>query len=645
MFTCGRVRCTVALLGRLRYLILGPLEVREGDEGVELRGGQQRKLLAILLLHSGEAVSTDVLIEELWDGKSPDTAAKALQGYVSSLRKQLGREAVETVGAGYRLVEPEDTDVRRFEELLAEARKLERAPAVAKLREALALWRGPALADFVYDEFAQNEIDRLEGLRFSAVERRIDLELALGHHDDLVAELEALVHVYPLRERLRGHLMVALYRSGRQAEALDAYRDARAVLSDELGLEPSEELQALQRAILDHDPSLAAPPRVELSGATEQSRLHVDRRFRRPLLAVALGVAILAGAATALGLSLAGASAAPLTGCELTPNRPLIDRAFNQAIYDGLTDASTKWGISVKDKVTKTGSPREWSRHMDDFIRERCSLIVTAGSAYGSAVAARAKENPGMQFATTDAIRFGPKDPVKLRGTPNLLSIEFRSEQAAFLAGYLAAGMSKTGKVGTFGGIPIPTVTRFMNGFAAGVLYYNRVHGTRVRLIGWSPKSQTGTFVSDDPTQFFAFTNETAATEDADYLVLQGADIIFPVDGPRGDAGACRTALATHDVRLIGVDTDQHYSTPDCVDLWLTSVMKIYRRMVYLAMGQIVHHQFKGGLLEGTLENGGVGLAPFYGSVPKRLRNELPRVKRGIINHSITVDPRNYLSG
>jgi basic membrane lipoprotein Med (substrate-binding protein (PBP1-ABC) superfamily)/DNA-binding SARP family transcriptional activator len=629
----------------LRYLILGPLEVREGDDDVELRGGQQRKLLAILLLHSGEAVSSDLLIEELWNGTPPETAAKALQGYVSSLRKQLGREAVETVGAGYRLVEPEDTDVRRFEELLAEARPLERAPAVAKLREALALWRGPALADFVYDDFARNEIDRLEELRLGAIERRIDLELALGHHDDLVPELEALVHAFPLRERLRGHLMVALYRSGRQAEALDAYRDARAALRDELGLEPSEELQALQRAILDHDPSLAAPPRVELSDATGQSRLLVDRRFRRPLLAVALGLAILVGTATALGLALTGASAAPLTGCELTPNPPLNDRAFNQAIYDGLTDASTSWGISVRDKVPKTLSPKVWNRDMDDLIRQRCSLIVTAGSAYGSAVAARAKANPSMRFATTDAIRFGPNDPVKLRGTPNLLSIEFKSEQAAFLAGYLAAGMSKTGKVGTFGGIPIPTVTRFMNGFAAGILYYNRVHGTHVRLIGWNPKGQTGTFVSDDSTQFSAFTDEATAKADADYLVLKGADIIFPVDGPQGDAGACRTALANRDVRLIGVDTDQHYSTPDCVTRWLTSAEKIYRRMVYLAMGQIVHHQFKGGLLEGTLKNGGVGLAPFYGSVPKRLRDELPRVKRGIINHSITVDPRNYLSG
>jgi DNA-binding SARP family transcriptional activator len=289
----------------LTYLILGPLEVCDGDTDVELRGGQQRKLLAIMLLHSGEVVSSDRLIEELWDGKPPETAAKALQGYVSSLRKQLGAETVETVGAGYRLaVPPEGLDTHRFEQLLAEARPLERSPAVAKLREALALWRGPALADFAYDDFARNEIDRLDELRLGAIERRIDLELALGHHDDLVPELEALVRTYPLRERLRGHLMVALYRSGRQAEALDAYRDARTALRDELGLEPSEELQALQRAILDHDPALAAPPRVDVPGAARESRPPEGRRLRRPLLAVALGLAILGGVAAALALTL-----------------------------------------------------------------------------------------------------------------------------------------------------------------------------------------------------------------------------------------------------------------------------------------------------------------------------------------------------
>ena len=291
-------------MGRLSYLILGPLEVRDGKTALALRGGQQRRLLAILLLHAGEAVSSDRLIDELWHGKPPHTAAKALQGYISSLRKQLGQDAVETVGSGYRLrVAAEDVDAHRFEELLAEARPLERSPAAAKLREALALWRGPALADFAYEDFAQLEIERLDELRRAATERRIDLELALGHHDDLVPELEALVHAHPLRERLRRHLMVALYRSGRQAEALDAYQDARTVLRDELGLEPSEELQALQRAILAHDASLSPPPRVETPRPARAAHPPESRRLRNPLVAVAAGLAILGGAAAAIALT------------------------------------------------------------------------------------------------------------------------------------------------------------------------------------------------------------------------------------------------------------------------------------------------------------------------------------------------------
>jgi DNA-binding transcriptional activator of the SARP family len=175
----------------LRYLILGPLEVREGETEVALRGGQQRKLLAILLLHAGEAVSTDRLIEELWQGKPPSTAAKALQGYVSSLRKQLGQETVETVGAGYRLMSRPSRSTRGGSRSSSPRRG---GSSVLPLRPSCArrspCGAGPALADFAYDDFARHEIERLEELRLSCIERRIDLELALGHHDDLVAELE-----------------------------------------------------------------------------------------------------------------------------------------------------------------------------------------------------------------------------------------------------------------------------------------------------------------------------------------------------------------------------------------------------------------------------------------------------------------------
>ena len=372
-------------MGRLRYLILGPFEVRDGDTAVELRGGQQRKLLAILLLHGGEAVSSDQLIEELWDGRPPETAAKALQGYVSSLRKQLGPETVETVGSGYRLpVAAEDVDAHRFEELLAEARLLERGAAAAKLREALALWRGPALADFAYDDFARHEIERLDELRETCTERRIDLELALGHHDDLVPELEALVHAFPLRERLRAHLMLALYRSGRQAEALDAFRAARTALRDELGLEPSEELQALQRAILDHDPALAAPPRVDLPGqvGTEGSSGHLSGR--RPLLAVALGLAILGGVAAALLLMLRTDRAAALV---VPPNSVArIDRAGTRIeSYVGVGRSPS--GVAVGERgVWVPNGPAGTVTRLDPATGGKVDTVGVGHELYGVAV-------------------------------------------------------------------------------------------------------------------------------------------------------------------------------------------------------------------------------------------------------------------
>jgi DNA-binding SARP family transcriptional activator/streptogramin lyase len=301
----------------MRYAILGPLEVYDGAQPLGIGGGRQRKLLGVLLVHANESVSSDRLIEELWDGEPPPTASKALQGLVSQLRKHLGAGSLETVTGGYLLrVSPGDTDAQQFEELLQEARPLDRARAVAKLRSALALWRGPALADFAYDEFARSEIERLEELRESCIERRIDLELALGHHDDLVPELESLVREYPLRERLRRHLILALYRSGRQADALAAYQDARTMLRDQLGLDPSEELQELQKAILAHDPSLAAPPRVEMPAERERAEPELrpeGGRHRTALVAAIVGAVLLAAAAVVAAIEiLGGGGSAPV---------------------------------------------------------------------------------------------------------------------------------------------------------------------------------------------------------------------------------------------------------------------------------------------------------------------------------------------
>jgi DNA-binding SARP family transcriptional activator len=231
----------------MEFRILGPLEVLSEGHVLELGRQKQRALLAVLLLHANEVVSSDRLIEAIWEERPPETAAKAVQVYVSQLRKLIGKERLQTKAPGYLLrVEPDELDSERFRRLGEDG----------KLREALALWRGPPLAEFGYQRFAQVEIARLEELRLACLEERIEHDLADGRHAELVGELESLTAEHPLRERLRGQLMLAMYRSGRQAEALDAYQEARDALVEELGIEPSRELRERHQAILNQDPAL-----------------------------------------------------------------------------------------------------------------------------------------------------------------------------------------------------------------------------------------------------------------------------------------------------------------------------------------------------------------------------------------------------
>jgi predicted ATPase/DNA-binding SARP family transcriptional activator len=241
----------------MEFQMLGPFEARVDGRRVELRAAKPRAVLAILLLHANKPVAIDRLIADLWAGRPPATATKTLQTYVSHLRKAFGDHVIVTGPAGYRLdAGHESVDVHRFERLLGEARGVEPTVAGDTLRRALALWRGPALVDFAYEPWAQTEIARLDELRLDALEDRIDADLALGRAAELVAELESLVGEHPLRERLRGQLMLALYRSGRQADALAAYRAARETLVEQLGIEPSPALRSLERSILDQDPKL-----------------------------------------------------------------------------------------------------------------------------------------------------------------------------------------------------------------------------------------------------------------------------------------------------------------------------------------------------------------------------------------------------
>jgi len=245
----------------LDFRILGPLEVVDETGPLLLGGLKQRAVLALLLLEAPKPVSTDRLIDALWTEQPPRTAATSLQNFISQLRKTLGADVLVTKPPGYALeIRPEEVDLTRFRHLVATARAaIEASERAGRMREALDLWRGAPLADFEFEPFAQPEIARLKEERLAVVEERIDADLEAGRHAEIVGEVEALVDRHPTRERLRAHLMLALYRSGRQAEALAIYQDARRTLVDQLGIEPGPDLQQLHGEILRQDPGLRAP--------------------------------------------------------------------------------------------------------------------------------------------------------------------------------------------------------------------------------------------------------------------------------------------------------------------------------------------------------------------------------------------------
>jgi len=337
----------------VEFRILGPIEV-VGDDGrpIALPARKIRALLALLLLDANRTVSTDRLVDELYEERPPATATKTVQVYVSQLRKALGADRIDTRGNGYALrVEAGELDVDRFHQLVADGRP----------REALALWRGPALAD-VEERFATTAASSLEEQRLAALERRIAEDLDRGKHATLVGELEQLVAAHPLRERLRAQLMLALYRSGRQAEALAAYRDTRRTLADELGLEPSEELRELEQAILRQDRALRHErPRAE--GAAP------ERRRVLPLAAAVVLVGLVAAV---------GAYFATRNGGAPTPKRGAEMRTFVVKV-ENLLEQAHEGRIAVRQAVARAVRCelplREAASDIEDVRENRQSLL------------------------------------------------------------------------------------------------------------------------------------------------------------------------------------------------------------------------------------------------------------------------------
>ena len=388
----------------MEFRLLGPLEVVEHDRVLVLGGGRQRALFAVLLLHANEVVSADRLIDGLWGQTPPATAGKIVQVYVSRLRKELGNGRLVTRSPGYLLrVDRSELDLARFEQFVAEAGRADPRSAALKLRRALALWRGPPLADVEYEPFARAEIVRLEELRWVALEQRIDADLAAGRHAELVGELEALIAQHPLRERLRCQLMLALYRSGRQAEALDVYRHARRELSEQLGLEPGEELKRLEQAILRQDPALAPAEEEPRPSAVKETSAP-----DRSLLIAARGLD---------GVEALAALAAPLAASQ--PPRELVIAAVVETADVGAATAALaeRRAALLADRLvvrTVAFSSPSWGRDVVRLAsRENVDLLLVEAprAGFGADVGAVLDEAPcdvAMLVQAGGTLRPGP---------------------------------------------------------------------------------------------------------------------------------------------------------------------------------------------------------------------------------------------
>jgi DNA-binding SARP family transcriptional activator len=368
------------------FFVLGPFEAVVEGSSVPLRAEKPRALLARLLLSPNRVVSVGELIDDLWEGEPPETATSALQVYVSQLRKALGHDRLLTKAPGYSVrVDEGELDLDRFEQLVSEGRQLlveeDAEGAAERLRQALALWRGPAFAEFGAEPFAQRAADRLEEARLGAIELRVDADLALGRHTQLVPELEELVAKAPYRERLRGQLMLALYRSGRQADALALYRKTRDTFVDELGIEPGPELQELERAILRQDESL-----LHARTPTPVSTAPVEPRSLRLVLVVVLAVlAFLAVVLPVVAFTRGGSA----SDSELEPFVSRLENLLAQSGEGRQEVASAMFG-AFHCKLT----PAEAAEHLNRVQRNRQSLLqqVAALSVPDDAAARRASD-------------------------------------------------------------------------------------------------------------------------------------------------------------------------------------------------------------------------------------------------------------
>lgn len=339
------------------------------------------------------------------------------------------------------------------------------------------------------------------------------------------------------------------------------------------------------------------------------------RTITAALAALATAAVIGAGTAT---------PAAAFKACQVTDTGGVDDKGFNQTAWKGVQDAEKEHGVEAK--LLESKAETDYEPNINSFIGENCDIIITVGFLLGDATKKAAEANPDVKFSIVDFAY----DPV----VPNILGQVFATDEAAFLAGYLAAGVSKSGIVGTFGGINIPPVTIFMDGFVRGVDYYNTEKGTDVQVLGWDPEAKEGLFTNN-------FSNLDDGRAFAKNLADEGADIVMPVAGPVGLGSAALAAELGPDVlKIIGVDVDQYVTDPEHQGVYLTSVEKKMDSTVLAAIKAAMDGTFEGGVVVGTLESGGVGLAPYHdlaSAVSDELKGEIEALQKGIIDGSISV--------
>ena len=353
------------------------------------------------------------------------------------------------------------------------------------------------------------------------------------------------------------------------------------------------------------------------------------------------------GASTAVALPTAvppTATTAPTAGPKIsvgmvTDTGGIDDKSFNNLSWQGVQQAISQLGVS--GKYLESHQQSDYDKNIQQLINEKDDLIVTVGFLMGVNTATAAKANPNQKFAIIDYTypdcatgAVEGKDCGSATAMNNVRGLAFQTDQAAFLAGYLAAGMTKTGTVGTWGGIAIPTVTIFMKGYQAGVMYYNTKHSTTVKVLGWDDVSQKGTFIN-------GFTSTDDGKNVTASMVQEGADVILPVAGGAGLGAAAYCESATPKCMIIGVDQDWFLSAPEYNDIELSSVQKRVDVAVYKTIQDVIAGKFTGGTVTYALADGGVALAPFHNfdsQVPAALKAEITQAQADIISGAVTVN-------